>query len=200
MKPIYTACKGNQRLEIYVDEFPSDPRKEFGNLGTIVSFSASGFGDLQGDLGEDRMQSLAIDAHESYAARHEAMTRLLESAGLEEGEEAFDEAVAKLTLQALGECAAVPLRVLESSGQLWVSETQWGERFDAVMYVPWNKAETEWGTGEEARQKHISILRAELDTYVQWCNGEVYGFRLVEVDEDEEEGAGIPNASASTTI
>jgi hypothetical protein len=151
MEPTYTAETETERLEVYVDETPLDPRKEFDNVGKMVCFHR------RYSLGDKHNFQSPEDFKEWYEENKEDIAVILPLY-------LYDHSGITMRTSSFGD----PW----DSGQVGYiyctkaqTKEEWGN------YYP---DETEEQINERARK----YLIGEVETYDQYLTGQVYGYRL----------------------
>lgn len=164
----YRSRSGKLVCEIYPDEFPDDPRK-WDNLGTMItSHRKYILGDeCVGDFWMWLLQSVGTDFEwewydwfVSHNAPKKVRDRLLE----------------RFKKQNI----VLPLYLYDHSGlrlRTYGFHDPWDSGQVGFIFVPikWVKKEFGWKRLTRKRREHVEkLLRAEVDTYDQYLNGEVY--------------------------
>ena len=154
MECIQEITKSNEKLEIITDESCESPR-EWDNLTVIVTIKNN-----HHDIGD-------IQVRDSDEIR-----------------ELLEDKKAKF---------AMPLYIYEHSGmslKCFEDKTMVGypynDQWDAGcigMVFTTEALLKESGLFNSTKTEIIEFMKAEVDTYSHWCNGECYGFRLSEVSE-----------------
>ena len=175
-------CK--YKLLIYPDTDAECPR-EWDNIGTMIGFHRS---------------YIAGDNH-SYSSQLELMYDLAyeyDSNNTEDLEELYNEDKMSKSdyFEKLSELAdknnvILPVYLLDHS-IVQYSTHDFNDRWDSgqvgFIYASYDKIKSEFGDiSEESIEKAKNNLEGEVKTYSQWANGEVYGFRLIKVDEFDNE-------------
>jgi glycine cleavage system regulatory protein len=84
---------------------------------------------------------------------------------------------------------ALPISIYEHNSysiKAWDEPCWDSENIDGWIYVPWDKARQEWeGTDEEIRAKALKCLKAEVEEYDQYLQGDVWGYVIKDVDGAE---------------
>ncbi len=164
--PIETEHYKGYAIELYPDDNPDNPR-DWDNLGTMVcSHRNYNLGD---DDYKDTIRWMLSDC--GYVDLKE----LLQTIERNEGPVFY-----------------LPVYMYEHSG-VALSTGGFNDPFDSgmvgIIYVSKAKVREEWGCkhiSPKIKDIVISNLKAEVETYSMYLNGEVYGYQVKPLDEDGE--------------
>lgn len=146
-------------LKIYVDNDPLNPRKEWDNLGTMVCFHR------RYDLGDNH--SLRADDFSGWDEIEEYLIR-------------EKDAVVILPVYMYDHSGIV----LNTSG----FSCPWDSGQVGFIYVSKSKIEEEYGQDtRENRDIARRVLEGEVEEYSKYLSGDVYGYKVFDEEEDEEE-------------
>ena len=175
-------CK--YKLIMRNDTCPESPR-EWCNVGTMIGFHRN---YTAGDKHNySSPLELIYDLADSYDSK--------EAESLEElyNDDKISEAEYFRRLKELADKnhLILPVYLLEH-GDVKYSTEDFNDSWDSgqvgIIYASYDKIKSEYGdTSEESLEKAKSHMEGEVETYSQWANGDVYGFRLIKVDEYNEE-------------
>ena len=176
-------CK--YKLIMINDTNTESPREAWDNLGTMIGFHRN---------------YTAGDKH-NYSSPLELMYDLANSYDSEEAESleklhdvwkiSDEEYLKKLKELADKNNLILPVYLLEHGDIKYITEDfndSWDNGQVGIIYASYDTIKSEYGdTSEESLEKAKNCMKGEVETYSQWANGEVYGFRLIKVDEYNKE-------------
>ena len=152
-------------IKIYMDEYPLNPRKEFDNIGKLVCFhNRYDLGDKT-DLkassfqGWQHLEKYLIDIEKAAVI---LPIYLMDHSGITIRTNTHD------------------FRMADSVG--W----DWGQI--GFIYLDRATILKEWGNKiltQKVRQKAIDYLLAEIEQYDDYLTGNVYGYNITKLDDDE---------------
>lgn len=190
-----------EKIEIWRDQIPSSPR-DWDSLGEMVIRKAMDFGgDRQ--ICEDQMQALITRCKglpDWGSGNYPEYDDLVERYDNDE----ISEQEYKAELQALADkyrqapLVWLPVFALMHSG-IWLSTSksfngytcQWDTSFAGIIYVENDKMIEEYGDlSTDSRGKAIACLEAEVKTYEQYLQGDIYGFTTLDSEGDEIDSCG----------
>jgi hypothetical protein len=64
---------------------------------------------------------------------------------------------------------------------------EWDSSQLGLVYCPPETVAKEWGTGPDARSKAEACLKAEVEVYGQYVNGDVYGYMVENLHDDTDQ-------------
>lgn len=180
-----------KRVRIIRDEHPSNPRKEWDNVGTMVCWHR------RYNLGDDQPGHTAGEFLQDLARNHKQQDVLDEFTDDLPDEDiwAFLDGVSDLPPELLWRFldkhyVILPLYLYDHSGITMSCSPfscPWDSGQAGYIYVSMDRARKEWtGTDEEIRQSAENCLRCEVETYDHYLTGEVYGYVLEQADEDAD--------------
>jgi hypothetical protein len=170
------------KIKIINDTDPMNPREGWDNLGTMCCWhSRYNLGDKNGP---DKLRT-AVMTDKNYKESWEDW-----DSGYYK--DLTDPQTMIRTAEQLG-FIILPLYLYDHSG-ITMNTTGFYCRWDSgqvgVIFVTREKAR-EWFSVKRISPKMLELvkdcLRGEVETYDQYLIGDVYGFRIIEVDEDDEE-------------
>ena len=158
-------------VKVYKDSDPCSPR-EWDNLGTIAyKHSRYKLGEEKIDDPIEWLEDI-LGIPNSYKFTNERLTEL---------EEKF-----------FVKYIALPIYIYDHSG-VAIRTTPFGCRWDSgkVGYIYISKADAlkEYGgkiVTKKLRERIEGYLSGEIETYSQYISGDVYGFRVFEIEADED--------------
>lgn len=160
----------NYTLEIQHDTDPMNPRTEWDNLGTIA------YKHRNYTLGEEEIG--------------EPIEWLEDKLGLEQKYEYSNDRLAELEERFYKKFIALPIYLYDHSGQS-ISTSPFGCRWDSgkvgYIYVDKKTVLKEYGgkiVTAKLKKRVLGYLKGEVETYNQYIQGDVYGYRVVD-DEGE---------------
>jgi hypothetical protein len=149
---------GRYKIEVIQDTDPFNPRKEYDNLGTMVCFPKY--------LGDDHEYN--FHDYTSYEEMGEDIARR-ENAGV-----------------------ILPLYIYDHSG-ITIATTpfdcRWDSRQLGWIFISKEKMRYEYSykrVSEKLQLRVAGYLKAEVETYDQYLTGQVYGYRITNIDTEEE--------------
>ena len=168
IKPIETIEYKKFHIDIYQDEYPINPRKEYDNLGTMVCWhSRYALGDIQPN--ENPVEWLRELAQQHLDPDNEA--KYIENMNEEEIWKILDKHYVFLNLY-----------LLNHSG-IAMKTTSFNDSWDSgqvgYIYVSKEKAKKE----SVDEKKIADILRQEVKIYEDFITGNVYGYMIKEADD-----------------
>lgn len=176
--------KCEYRLIVTADTTPENPR-EWDNVGTMIAFnSIYGTGD---EHNYHSLLELMYDLAYSYDNKEaDALDDLYNDDKLSESEY-----FRKLKELAKKNNLILPVFRLDHSGVSYSIKDfndSWDSGQIGYIYASYETIKYEFGNvSEESLNKAKSCMISELETYSHWINGDVYGYRLIKVDEYNEE-------------
>lgn len=157
------------KLKIVQDSGNDSPR-DWDNLGTIA-YKHSSY-----ELGEEKI--------------HEPIEWLEGMLGLQEKGVYTNERLSELEAKFFEKYIALPLYLYDHSGQS-ISTTPFSCRWDSgkvgYIYVTKKKVLQEYGgkvVSAKLREQVEGYLKGEVKTFNQYIQGDIYGFQIVDEDED----------------
>lgn len=160
-----------KRVRIIRDEDPSNPRKEYDNIGTMVCWHRRrNLGDEEPDYSPSEFGlSLMRDKHPNVP-----------------------DDLAQEHIQAFLDkhYVILPLYLYDHSGITMSCSSfpcPWDSGQVGYIYVSMDRARREWtGTDEEIREMAECCLRTEVEIYDNYLTGDVYGFVIEQADDDAD--------------
>jgi len=182
---IYSAEKGNLRLEIHLDDGTAESPREWDNLGTMVCWHRRyNLGDEQpSSPPQEWMKELArtftnYEELDCMSKRFQA----LESISFEDAQKIVDK-----------HCVILDLYLYDHSG-ITMNTTGFSCPWDSGqvgwIYVTRVKVLEEWSRRrltKKLRRKIEDLLRGEVSIYDQYIRGEVYGFKALRKTDLEDD-------------
>jgi hypothetical protein len=190
-----------EKIEIWHDQIPPNPRK-WDNLGEMVIRKVM---DLCGDrtVGDDDMRSLMDrcrglpDWESGDYPEHDDLVERYDNDEISEKEYRAEgqELINKYKKEPL---VWLPIYALVHSG-IWLSTTksfngytcQWDTSFAGIIYAENEKIIEEYGDlSAESRAKAIACFEAEIKTYEQYLQGDIYGFSTLDAEGEQIDSCG----------
>jgi hypothetical protein len=158
-------------VKVYQDSDPSSPR-EWDNLGTIA------YKHSRYNLGEEKID--------------DPIEWLEDMLGIPNSYKYTNERLSELEYIFYKKFIAEPVYIYDH-GSVAISTSPFGCRWDSgkVGYIYISKADAlkEYGgkiVTKKLRERIEGYLSAEIETYSQYLSGDVYGFRVFEIEADED--------------
>ena len=175
-------CK--YKLIMINDTCPTCPR-EWDNIGTMICFHRNyTTGDKHNYSSPLELMYDLADSYDSEEA--ESLEELYNDCKISESEY-----FRKLKELADKNNLILPVYLLEHGDIKYITEDfndSWDNGQVGIIYASYDTIKSEYGdTSEESLEKAKNCMKGEVETYSQWANGEVYGFRLIKVDEYNKE-------------
>src|SRR3990172_5623508 len=150
-KEVKTIQKNNCTIKIYQDENPESPR-EWDNLGTMVCFHS------RYNLGDEKHGFYNPDDLQEFLNENK------------------------------GKVISLPLYLYDhsgismSTGRAYPFNCPWDSGQVGIIYITYEKIRKEYNwkhITKERKQKIISYLQGEVETYDQYLRGDVYGYDVI---------------------
>lgn len=176
--------KKKYRVKVYRDQDPCDPRADYDHVGTMVCWHGRyKLGDEQpSEDGNEHRLSL-IPNNEKLAEKIDALWSYENPMPYKEAREAVTELVGKAWDKLY---ISLPLYLMDHGG-ISISTGAFGCPWDSgqvgFIYVSEEKARETLGWGKITASRLaqvLEVLRAEVEEYDAYLQGEVYGFDLQE--------------------
>lgn len=169
----------NLRLVLELDTDPQNPRKEFDNAATMVCFHQ------RYDLGDDHDYSEPASAVASICG--------IDDDDLERDDEDISAALNKAPILWL------PLYLYDHSG-ITMNTTGFSCSWDSgqvgIIYMTYEAIAEAfmierlnpegWEPNDETREKALSLMRSEVETYDQYLTNDVYGYIITKPEPDDD--------------
>lgn len=173
-------------ISIRYDTDPCNPRKEYDNAATMVCFHR------RYDLGDEHSYREPTDAVADICG--------LDCDDLDHADDR-DEAIAK-ALEAY-DGYVLPLYLYDHSGitiKTSPFSCPWDSGQVGIIYVSPAKADEEWPlqegeTAEARRERILTYMRNEVAEYDNYLTGNVYGYIVSTIDEDEDPDEEVEDGS-----
>jgi hypothetical protein len=200
MQEVTSATRGDLCLKIYQDDIATDPRADEhrDHFSTFACFhSEHRLGDrFTESTKDDFLDALAREVLHGYGQTLEIIYRMFCPGGeLTDGYLSAEETFRRQVLDE--RCLLLPLHFRDyGSGALrfWAGghAARWeGDAF-GWAYVTHEEIRREYDIPEgepvsqEVVEKALQLMAAEVEEYAQYLSGDVYGFRLVRLERDED--------------
>jgi hypothetical protein len=159
MEAVETKTIGKYKIEIFPDTYPESPR-EWDNLGTMVCFHGNY------NLGDEHNYR-----HQDYSGWEEMKKAIIKNENVG---------------------VILPLYLYDHSG-ITMNTTgfhcPWDSGQVGWIYISKEKMRYEYSkkrVSKQLKERVKGYLEAEVKTYDQYLTGDVYGFRITEVETEEE--------------
>lgn len=167
-------------IEIKSDNDPTNPR-EWSNLGTMVCFHS------RYNLGDDHNYGKSSDAVDEFLAELAGVDDYLNLPQNDQGKGITNYLLKKAEEKNL----ILPLYLYDHSG-ITMNTTGFSCGWDSgqvgFIYVSLEKVREEYGwkhITKKRREKILEYLTGEVETYDQFLTGDVYGFKVLDNEENE---------------
>lgn len=190
MTTIESVKHNGYTIKIWIDEDSSNPREEFDNIATMVSFAK------RYTIGDEQHREvgpwLADLVSELYGKRVDRFDDAIRSED--------PVAMRRAWLLVGGKATVLPLYLYDHSIQSISTRTFHGRAQHAAwdsgqvgyIYVTDDKIKHEFSLTEPADilEKAKQVMVAEVETYDQWMTGQVYGYTIVDADGNSHDSCG----------
>lgn len=186
MEPFDTYEHKGVEINLYYDEDPVHPRRDYDNVGTFVWLNDYNTRDyvLEDEQAGISVGDLTVDCRACRGQGEFARRRHRYGAGYieprtcnvceGEGSEPTDDIVA-WAKQVYGAHLVIPVEFTDGQYHGTISET-YPSGANGCVYVTKEKIEYEWGKGAAATKQAKKYLRGEIETYDSYVQGEAYGW------------------------
>lgn len=176
--------KCEYKLIMKTDANPECPR-EWDNIGTMIGFHRTyNAGDKHNYSSPLELMYDLADEYDSK--KTEVLEDLYNDDKLSESDY-----FKKLKELADKNNLILPVFLFDHSGVSYSTKDfndSWDSGQVGYIYTSYETIKSEYGDiSEDSINKAKSYMEGEVETYSQWANGDVYGFRLIKVDEDGDE-------------
>lgn len=159
MEAVHSETYKNYRIDIFPDMNPENPRKEWDNAAHIICCHS------RYNLGDDDMtREEFIEMFEEYSKRKDVVFRKLYL---------YDHSNISISMESFIGRA---------------QHAEWDSGIVGFIYMTYDDIRKNWGIKKVTKkyiEQALELMQGEVKTYDNYISGNVYGFKVIKIEKDE---------------